>query len=194
MTVRQLWNRMLAIGLAALPLLIAIWVATGWLYSAHAMLTAQTAETRLTLRRYEMLLARQQEIESAVERARYRARNIYWSGSSEAEVVATIQNQLRTIIDAAGADVQEVEARPPVEHDGHTVVTLHTTVHASPTELLETLYSLESYRPYLFVDHLYVRALEKRTRAEQAQEAVLRASLELRGYLEATDAVARDRR
>jgi hypothetical protein len=193
MTVRQLWNRLLAIGLAAFPLLIAIWVAIGWLYSTHVMLTAQIAETRLNLHRYEMLLTRQEEIESAVERSRYRARNHYWSGSSEPDIVATMANQLRTVMDAAGADVQEIEARDPVERDGYAGVTLHATVHATPTELLETLYSLESYRPYLFVDHLYVRALEKRARTAEAQEAILQASLDIRGYLEATGTMAGDR-
>jgi len=190
MTVRQLWNRLLALALVVLPLGFAIWTAGGVLYSAHAMLSAQTAETRTNLRRYEAMLARQQETESAVARSLYKGRNRYWSSSTEADAAETLQSQLRTVIDAAGAEVQQIEALASERDEGHPSVTLHVTLQATPTELLETLYSLESYRPYLFVDHLYVRAPEKRARAEQSSEAVLQVSMDVRGYVETTETIA----
>jgi hypothetical protein len=143
------------------------------------------------LRRYETMLARENEIALAVERARYRARNHYWSGSTEADAAEALQSQLRTIIETAGAELQQVEALDIVGNDEHPAVNLHVTVHGTATELLETLYSLESYRPYLFLDRLYVRALEKNTRPAQAQERLLQASMNVRGYVEATDTMAR---
>jgi Type II secretion system (T2SS), protein M subtype b len=190
MTVRQLWNRLLALTLVALPLGLGLWTAAGVLYSAHAMLSTQTAETRTHLRRYEAMLARQQETESAVARSLYNGRNRYWSGSTEADAAETLQTQLRAAIDAAGAEIQQIEP-PALEPDAeHPSVTLHVTLHATPTELLETLYAMESYRPYLFVDHLYVRAPEKRPRSEDSSEAVLQVSMDVRGYLEATGTMA----
>lgn len=191
MTVKQLWNRLLALALAVVPLGLGIWTAVGWLYSAHAMLTTQTAETRLNLRRYETLLERENEIELAVERARYRARNHYWSGSTEAEATETMQNQLRTVIEAAGAELQGVEPLDPARNDEHPAINLHVTVQGTATELLETFYSLESYRPYLFLDQLYARALEKGARSDQAQERQLQASMDVRGYLDAADTTVR---
>ena len=184
MTVRQLWNRLLALALAVLPLCFGIWVAVGWLYSAHTMLSRQTAETRSNLRRYETLLEREKEIELAVERARFRARNHYWSGSTEAVAAETLQNQLRAVVETAGAELQQVEALDPARNDENPSVKLHVTVHGTPTEVLEALYSLESYRPYLFLDRLYVRALEKSKGAEQAQERLLQASMDVLGYVE----------
>ena len=186
MTVRQLWNRLLALALVALPLGLGLWTAAGVLYSAHAMLTTQTAETRTNLQRYEAMLARQHETETAVARSLYKGRNRYWTGSTEADAAETLRTQLRAAIDAAGAEVQQIEPVASEADDEHPSVTLHVTLHATPTELLETLYAVESYRPYLFVDHLYVRAPEKRPRAEDSPEGVLQVSMDVRGYWEAT--------
>ncbi len=190
MTVRQLWNRLLALALVALPLGFAIWTAGGVLYSAHAMLSTQTAATRANLQRYEAMLARQHETESAVARSLYKGRNRYWSGPTEADAAETLQTQLRAVIDAAGAEIQQIEPLASESDDEHPSVVLKVTLHATPTELLETLYAVEGYRPYLFVDHLYVRAPEKRPRAEESPETVLQVSMDVRGYLEATGTTA----
>src|SRR5687767_589475 len=122
MTVRQLWNRLLALGLAVLPIGVAIWTAIGWLYGAHAMLSAEITQTRSNLRRYEALLAHQTEIEAAVERTRYRARSHYWSGATEADATETLQDKLRIVIDAAGAEVLQVEALESVRNAEHPAV------------------------------------------------------------------------
>lgn len=188
MTVRQLWNRLLAIALAAFPLGVSIWTAFGWLYSAHAMLSAETAETRSHLHRYEALLARQDELEAVVLRSRHRARNHYWSGSTEAEADETLRIQLQSVIETAGAEVQQIEAPNNIWTGEQRAVELRVTLHATATELLETLYAVENYRPYLFVEDLYIRPLERRARSEQMPTALLQASMRIRGYLDASDA------
>jgi hypothetical protein len=175
---------MLAIILAALPICIAIWTAVGWLYNAHVMLSAEMVQTRLNLRRYEAALARQHEIEPAVARSEHSVRDHYWFASAEADAAETLQRQLRAVIDAAGGDVQQIEPIPTTSKDGHAALSLRVTLEATATELLETLYSIESYRPYLFLDRLHVRVLEKRARPGEAPDALLQASLDVRGYLE----------
>ena len=184
MTVRQLWNRLLAVALATLPLGVAIWTAAGWLYNAHAMLSAETAQTRLNLRLYEATLARRHEIEPAFGRSRHSLRDHYWYRSAEAGPAETLQQQLRTVIDAAGGDVQKIEPLPAPQDEEHGAVNFRVTLHATATELLETLYSLESYRPYLFLDQLHVRVPEKRGRSRESEDALLQVSVDVRGYLE----------
>jgi len=186
MTVRQLWNRLLALALAVLPLGFAIWTVVGVVYNAHAMLSVQTAETRTNLRRYEAMIARQHETESAVSRSLYRGRNRYWSGQTEADATETVQTQLRTIVETAGAEIQQIEPIASKRNDEHPHVALHLKLNATSTELLETLYALESYRPYLFVDHLYVRGPEAKPLAEESSDVALQVSMDVRGYLEAT--------
>src|SRR5262245_42387360 len=184
MTVQQLWNRVLAIGLAALPLCAALWIAASWIYQTHAMLSAETMQTRQKLSEYVAMLKRRPEIGDAVMRAGHSGRNYYWSGSTEEGTIDELQQQLRTVIDAAGGRVKDIQTLPATRNDAYSAVNLRVTLDASATELLETLYSLESNRPYLFLDQLHIRAPEQRGNRAQGRDAVLQVSLDLRGYLE----------
>lgn len=187
MTVRRLWNRLLALVLVALPLFAATWVTGAWLRDAHAMMSAETARGRLTLQRYEDILERRPETERAVVRSSDNMRNYYWPGATAADAAAELQNQLATLIDAAGGEVRQFEvlaATVNEAHDeAHTAINLRVAVQATATQLLEALYSIERFRPYLFVDQLHVRTPD-RPRPAQAGEAVLQVSMDLHGYLE----------
>ena len=183
MTVQQLWNRILALALAGLPLCAIVWTVAVWLYDAHAMLSAEIAQTRLRLHTYESMLERRPEIEAAVARSRHSGRNYYWTASTEGDPAEELQRQLQIVIDAAGGSVRNIQALPATRHDAYTAVNLRVVLDASATELLETLYSIESNRPYLFLDQLHVRALGQQARNDRAPEPALQASLDVRGYL-----------
>lgn len=184
MTVQQLWNRVLAVALAGLPICAVIWTVAAWLYDAHGMLSAEITQTRLRLHGYESMLERRPEIEAAVARSRHSGRNYYWAGSTEGGAAEELQQQLLSVIDAAGGIVQNVQTLAVTRNGSYTAVNLRVVLDASATELLETLYSIESNRPYLFLNQLHVRALGQRARTAQAPEAALQASLDVRGYLE----------
>ena len=184
MTVHQLWNRVLAVALAGVPLCAVIWTVAVWLHDAHAMLSAEITQTRLRLRGYESMLERRPEIEAAVVRSRHSGHYYYWAGSTEGGAAEELQRQLLSVIDAAGGSVRNVQTLPATRNDAYTTVNLRVVLDASATELLETLYSIESNRPYLFLNRLHVRALGQQARTAQAPEAVLQASLDVGGYLE----------
>ena len=184
MTVRQLWNRILAVALAGLPICAVIWTIAAWLYDAHGMLSAEITQTRLRLHAYESMLERRPETEAAVARSRHMGRNYYWAGSSGADASEELQRQLLSVIDAAGGSVQTIQPLPATRKDAGAAVNLRVVVDASATELLETLYSIESNRPYLFLNQLHVRVVGRRARTAQLPEAVLQVSLDVHGYLE----------
>src|SRR4029450_7647564 len=107
-TVQQLWNRVLAVALAGVPLCAVIWTVAVWLYDAHPLLSAEIIQTRTRLDDYESMLARRPEIEAAVARSRHNGGNYYWAGSTEQGGAEELQRQLLSVIDAAGGVVQEV--------------------------------------------------------------------------------------
>ena len=181
MTVRELWNRMLALGLAIVPVCGLVAMAIFWLYDAHVVLSAEAAKTRLTLSTYETLLDRRVELEAAVARSSHATRNYFWPASIETGV-EPLEQQLRTVIETAGGRVQSLEPLGNARQGDYEAVTFRMTVDASATELLETLYALESNRPYLFIDQLHIRVLQER--AIGRPEAVLHATFNVRGYVE----------
>jgi general secretion pathway protein M len=183
-TVQQLWNRVLAVALAGLPLCAVIWTVAAWLYDAHSLLSAEITQTRLRLHAYESMLERRPEIEAALARSRHSGRNYYWAGPAEGGAAEELQRQLLSVIDAAGGSVQDVQTLPATRDGAYTAVNLRVVLDASATELLETLYSIESNRPYLFLNQVHVRALGRPPHTAQEQETALQASLDVRGYLE----------
>ena len=184
MTVHRLWNRTLALGLAVLPLLAAFWVATAWLYDAHFVLAAQTARATGTLRQFEGILDQRAEIERATARSSYDTPNYYWRGASGGDAAAELQGQLTTLIDAVGGEAQHFELLAATTDDAGPAINLRLTLRATATQLIEALYSIDRFRPYLFVDQLHVKALDQRPRSAQAGEAMLHVSMDVHGYLE----------
>ena len=184
MTVQQLWNRVLAIGLAGLPLCAIITTIAVWLHDAHALLSAEITQTRERLRGYESMLEHRPESTAALARGRHSGRNYYWDHSTGQDAAEELQRQLLKVINAAGANVESIQTLPATRDDAYTTVDLRVILDASATALLETLYSIESNRPYMFLDRLHVHPLGQPVRTAQAPETMLRASLDVRGYLE----------
>ena len=182
MTVQQLWNRVLAIALAGLPLCAIIATVAVWLYDAHALLSAEITQTRERLRGYESMVERRAESAAALERVRYSGRNYYWDRSPSQGAAEDLQQQLLKVINAAGANVESIQTLPATR-DKDAAINLRVILDASATELSETLYSIESNRPYMFLDRLHVRASGQMGGTAQAPEAMLHASLDVRGYL-----------
>jgi hypothetical protein len=182
-TVLQLWNRVLAIALAGLPLCAIVATVAVWLYDAHTLLSAEITQARERLRGYESMLERRTESAAALARVRHSGRNYYWDRSTGQGAAEELQRQLLRVINAAGANVESIQPLPATRDDTYTTVNLRVILDASATELLETLYSIEGNRPYMFLDRLHVRALGQPVRMAQAPEAMLHASLDVRGYL-----------
>jgi hypothetical protein len=183
-TVQQLWNRILAVALAGVPLCAMIWMCAAWLYEAHEMLSAEIAQTQLRLRGYDTLIQHRLETQAAVDRSVRNGRNYYWLGSTEDVAAVEMQRRVLSSIAAAGGKILRVRILPAMRTGAHPAVNLRVTLEASDTALLETLYSLERDRPYLFLDQLYVRALDRSARTAQAAESVLQASMDVRGYFD----------
>jgi Type II secretion system (T2SS), protein M subtype b len=181
MTVHELWNRMLAVGLAVVPLCVLIGASIVWLYNAHVVLAAETAQAQMRLSAYEAMAGRRTELEIAVERSAHANGKYFWAASAETDGEDGLEEQLRGLIGSAGGRLQGLDPLPPTREGDYPAINFRVTLDASATELLETLYALESNRPYLFLDHLHIRVLP---RTNPRSDAVLHATFDVRGYLD----------
>jgi general secretion pathway protein M len=119
------------------------------------------------LARYRRVAALRPAIEKEVKAVETRAgRQYYLKGASPASAAAELQQLVTGIIETNKGRITGSQALPAKE-DGKTSgpakATISVQMNASIIPLLGILHTLETTRPYLFVDQLSVRANQGRT-------------------------------
>lgn len=112
----------------------------------------------------------------------------YLPQSAPALAAADLQQQIKTVVEAAGGTLRSTQALPPVEEGGAMRVAVSVTLTGDTASLLKILYELESQTPLLFVDNLEVTARENRPRLPNGRLAnysrvQLNVQFEVSGYL-----------
>lgn len=87
--------------------------------------------------------------------------NFALAGTSDTIAVATLQTQLKSLADAAGAKLTNVEILPPEPAQPFSRVVVRTNFTADYRTLVALIAGIEKSRPALFVDRIEVRADER---------------------------------
>lgn len=114
-----------------------------------------------------------------------RAGGAYLEGASETLAGAGLRERLQAILERHGGQLQSSQTLPLSGGEGVRKVTLRVALTLPIESLFGILYDIESGTPYLFVDHLDIKARVRRRRRQQDQAQVLPLTVrfDLYGYL-----------
>ena len=113
-----------------------------------------------------------------------RAGGAYLEGASETLAGAGLRERLQAILERYGGQMQSSQTLPLSESEGVRKVTLRVALSLPIESLFGILYDIESGTPYLFVDHLDIKArVRRRRKKDQQQNLPLTVRFDLYGYL-----------
>jgi general secretion pathway protein M len=177
--------------LAALALLIAVLGAVYLygvmpLFAAYRDIDAEIEGAEELLAGFERIAARRQTYEDQLETLgrRQTGVGIYLSGTTNALAAADLQDRVKDAVEANGGQLRSIQILPEKADGAFTRVSVRVQLTANMAGFHRILYSLESGKPFIFVDNLDVRNRRARRRAAlQDVDPVLTVRFDLLGYL-----------
>ena len=113
----------------------------------------------------------------------------YLSGGTDALAAAGLQDRVSALVDGEGGDLRSIQPMPGVDEKGFRRITLRIQMTATIEALFETLYSLETGMPILFVENLDIQSRFTRWRSTQVgskevpDKPILTVGFDLSGYM-----------
>ena len=183
-------SRLAAVGLLVLALL------AGWTFVVEPLLSGyqttaeQIERSRNLLERYRRLAAQQPELQRMVDQASQAAATSagYLQGETEALAAASLQEQVRALVDDAGGELRSTQILPlePAE-DGVPArrIGLRLQLGIDLEGLQGLLHSLEASEPYLFLEDVTIRErrMRRRRRNEEEPPPMLDVALGIYGFV-----------
>ena len=153
-------RRLLALGLL-LCLMAGAWLAIvqpllGWRAAAEARL----AEANATVARYRMVAEQSDDIvrQAAALRDVAERESLFLPGATEGQAAAALQDVIKAAVAAADARADSIQALETSAEGGLSRVTMRVRLSADTKSLQKLLHALESGRPVVLLDGVYVRA------------------------------------
>jgi general secretion pathway protein M len=177
-------QRMLALALLALTLLVAaslIALPAWWL---HRRYDDSLAEMQAKLVRYLRVAGMRDDLQAQLQllRGELASSNHYLKSSSPPLAAAEVQELVKGIIEAQGGKLNSLQVLPPKEEGRWRQIPVNVQLTATLGSLKNMLYALESARPYLFIDNLTVRTLTTFNPRAPVTEPELSVAFDLWGY------------
>lgn len=129
----------------------------------YAALAQREQQTARLLERYQRVVARAEAPRAATALPELPLKELYLPGGSPAQAVAALQDRVKSAAADAGARLGSVEVLAPRTADGLTRQAVRARLSADTRSLQQVLHTLESSRPLLLLDNLYVRARDTRS-------------------------------
>ena len=152
-------SRVLAVGLLA-ALVAAGLVLVLLVAGLHGKAFARLAAAERAQAAQAALLARRDSLESEVAALREAgsATDVFLPDASEAQAAATLQELVKAAVVAGGAGLDSLETLPAEAREGARSVGVRARLTADVPGLQALLHRLESGRPLVVVEGLFVRA------------------------------------
>ncbi len=116
--------------------------------------------------------------------ARDSASQVYVQGSTDALAAANLQDKVNAIIEQHGGTVRSTQILAAEDDGEFRRVSVRVQFSASTESLFRAVHSLETARPFVFIDHLDIRNRRTRRRASrQTDNPALNVSLDLFGFV-----------
>ena len=180
--------------LAAAALLLGVLLAGYWLIDRLVIANYQSYRTVIEqnqerLQRLTGILASEQALETELQEVKKdKAMAAYYIDKPSPTLAATdLQQQIKTIVETHGGELQSTQILPTSQESGLTRVAIRVQMNGDSEVLQKVLHALESSRPLLFVDNLVVNAREIRRREPGKREITtsvqMMTTFELAGYM-----------
>ena len=178
-------------------LALVILLALGWgayvfalepLYDRHRLQEQVIAERQDLERRYRRIGAGRPVIEAERDEVgrRLSPAGLYLEAASDSLVAAELQNRAKAAVEGSGGKLTSTQILAARDEGNFRRIGIRVQMTVTLEPLQNVLYTLESAKPYLFVDNLDVRRRVQRRRRKQTQpeaESRLTVRFDLYGYI-----------
>ncbi len=173
---------LLLVSLAAIHFLALAPLLDGYRRDAEAIV-----ETRGLLARFDRQAAARPSLEERLESLRtlVAQRGHYLEDGTYAVAAASLQNNVKAIVEGQGGELQSIQTMPSPANDESRKVAIRVQSMMSVEPLLHTIHQLESGAPYLFIDNLEIqgRLSRQARRGDAEEETELLVWFDLFGFL-----------
>jgi general secretion pathway protein M len=185
-------NRLTAILLLVIGLLLVYLLCFHWFILRHIELGTEISELREQLGRFERVAAQQTLYEEQLEQLRNRKsdENLFLEGSDFNEAAAGMSERLSQMIRTQADDSCQIVSRQPVRprvEERFEKVTVNVRMRCRVEDLQKILYSLESGVPLIIADEITVIKPRTRRRSSRRPAQTETSALDIRfnmsGYL-----------
>jgi hypothetical protein len=155
--------------------------------TARAAFAAELSDLRLVYARSVAALARSETVRAELD-ARRNGDNAqhFFQAETAALAGATLQNDLRTLIETEGGVLTSTAFRQTQEQPGPvTPVSVNVRLHCSVEALLRILHGLEGRQPVLFVENVVVQSHHRPEAHLRFPTDELDVEFDVTGYLDA---------
>lgn len=116
--------------------------------------------------------------------ARESASQVYLQGGTDALAAARLQDQVSGVIERHGGTVRSIQSLPGQDDEDFRRVSVRVQFTGTTESLFQAVYSLETARPFVFIDNLDIRNRRSRRRAnQQSDNPALNVTLDLSGFV-----------
>jgi general secretion pathway protein M len=154
--------------LVLVPLLILAALALPWLERVGA-LDASIAVTEDQLLRYRRMVATLPTLRAELDKVKSNQefKAFYFSAPTPALAGAELQQKVQDIVSTAQGRLISTQLLPEEKGEQPARVRLRTQIQGSTDTLLQVLYKIEEFRPFLFVEQVSVRSSARPEQPEQ---------------------------
>lgn len=182
LTSKQSKAAALALLAAALLLVIGAVAVPLWLLHRHYDVAIDDATSRLE--RYYRIASMREGLQKKIAEIKVlKANNHFLKSSSPALAAAEIQEQAKNIVETSGGKLNSIQILPHKDEGEYRQISVTLQLTATLTAIKGMLHTLESSRPYLFIDNLSMRSpILTVSRNSPTVETELNCQFDLTGY------------
>jgi general secretion pathway protein M len=179
-------NRILALLLLLLVVAVAVFGVHITLERLHRHFDDTIADRLDHVARYERIAAMHKDFAARIAEVKARdAGKFFLKNSGPALAASEIQQFAQAVVDANGLRLESMQISPHKDEGGYRRIVVSLNVQGTTQALQKALYTLESAKPYLFVDNLTLRGTFQGRRGfipTPGVEPLMQAQFELAGY------------
>ena len=176
-------SRIVAVGLLLAVVAAAYSLFVAPLWRTFADNSERIAEQRDLLQRYQRAAASADQLSDRLAALRKRpvSGEGYLQGDNESLVAAQLQSRIRSVVQESGSKLTSTQVLAGIDEAGFRRIGVRVTMSADISDLQKVLHSLESDRPYLFLDNVDITG--EQSRGRDARTGDLTVSFDAYGFM-----------
>jgi general secretion pathway protein M len=137
---------------------------------------------REMLARLQSIAAREAEVQAAARQPDAQLdQGEFLAGSNEGVIAADLQTRLKAITERSGARIRTIQGQPAKVGDPIRYIGARLTIFGSLQRVHNTIYAIETEKPYLFVTDAVVKLASPAVRNGTPEEPIIEARLDVFG-------------
>lgn len=174
----------LAIGLLLIVVLLIIQILIAPLVSSSHLYKEEISDLQFKLSKYQQAVDNKAELENQLNalKAELASGKLFQSNIAPGVVAASLQNQIRQIVEKAGGQLISTQVLTEKKEDSFTRVSVNVRLTGNDQVLQRLLFHIESAKPLLLINKIALSSNRRRHKAG-AKLNRLNMSLEIATYL-----------